>query len=137
LSLTFYIFLTDFRTKNKYPEMLPSGSMFFTHPFSYLSQWLEVYKLHTEAISAETAEKRQRQIDEVRKRREYLRAHGLEKEGFLGLGTVEGDEYRRRKEEGEQGVVEGMGVEGRQEGGFRDFEGEVTRKPVKKWFGIW
>lgn len=61
-----------------------------------------MYKLHSDAYMAEQQEKRARALDEARKRKEYLIAHGIEKEGLFGFGTVEGDarkEKRRRKSE--------------------------------------
>lgn len=61
-----------------------------------------MYKLHSEAYMAEQQEKRARALDEARKRKEYLIAHGIEKEGLFGFGTVEGDarkEKRRRDRE--------------------------------------
>jgi hypothetical protein len=145
VSLCGYIFYADFHSKNKYPDMLPSGSLFFTHPLTYLSQYVQVYKLHTEAVSAETAEKRRKQIDDARKRREYLRAHGMEKEGLFGFGTIEQDEDAKKIKE-EKRIIEELrrrerfaeGIDDRivddEAGVYADFEG--NKKPIKKWLGI-
>jgi hypothetical protein len=145
VSLTGYIFYADFHSKNKFPDMLPAGSLFFTHPLTYFRQYASVYRLHVEAVSAETAEKRRKQIDDARKRREYLRAHGVEKEGLFGFGTVEGDEAKRKLKE-EKRVLDELvrrerianGIDDRvadeEKGFYTDFEG--NKKPVKKWLGI-
>ncbi|KAF2431094.1 hypothetical protein EJ08DRAFT_611324 [Tothia fuscella] len=150
LSLAGYIFLTDFHSKNRFPDMLPPKSMFFSHPFQYLRQYAQVYRLHVEAVSRETAEKRARQVDDARKRREYLRAHGMEKPGLFGFGTVEQDEQAKKLEEDKRVLdelrrreLESLG-DGETEGGvpvnarsgeYVDFEG--NKKQPKKWFGIW
>ena len=111
--------------------------------------------MNNAAAAQESQVKRARKADEVRKRREYMRAHGVEHEAPFGLGTEEGDEFRRKKEEerkklsmdeiareklakelGIQRQIE-RGVDGELgEGEFRDFEGR-KRPVVKKWFGIW
>lgn len=46
---------------------------------------------------AEQQEKRAKTLDEARKRKEYLIAHGIDKEGILGFGTVEGDQRKERR----------------------------------------
>ncbi|KAH7054606.1 hypothetical protein B0J12DRAFT_709980 [Macrophomina phaseolina] len=142
-SLAFYTFLMNFLTTTPYRDLLPARSELLTHPFRSLHQFLTVYKMHAEHVSAETAEKRKRKVEDVDKRAEYRRAHGLESEeggilkGWLGEG-------REKKME----VVPAEGVEAdvdaqspiakEEQEGFRDFEGKpVQKRPVKKWLGIW
>ncbi|KAF2401224.1 hypothetical protein EJ06DRAFT_529357 [Trichodelitschia bisporula] len=123
--LAVFMLLAEFHSKNKFPELVPPKSIFFTSPLQYLSQYIHVYKLHTEALSAETAEKRRKQVEDARKRAEYRRVHGMENEGGLGGWTGLGEER--------------PAVAGAHEGG--DLEGEVEerrpKKPLRKWFGIW
>jgi hypothetical protein len=97
ISLTGFVLLTDFKNKNKFPELLPPGSLFFSHPIDYIQQYFSVYKLHSNAYMAEQQEKRAKTLDEARKRKEYLIAHGIDKEGILGFGTVEGDQRKERR----------------------------------------
>ncbi len=111
------------------------------------------------------AERRRRKQEDVKKREEFLRAHGVEP-GFLTgswmdrFGTVEGDiakkekaEEARKRRELEEREEEGMGsaevveamaapvaegmatVGGRVEGG--DHMGEGLEQRKKKWLGIW
>lgn len=113
--------------------------------------------MHVAHTSAETAERRRKKVEDVKKRTLYRRAHGLEKEGeeqgvlggWLGRGGREGEEG-----DGRGAVVEGKGgvvvedadpkaeVDGRgereleEQGVYTDFEGR-RRKPLKKWLGIW
>ena len=94
-----------------------------------MARYVEVYKLHTAHLSAETAERRRKAVEDAQKRSRYRRAHGIESTtGVMGLG-VEGE-----------GEGEGEGRNG--EGEVGDGEGEVVeekrmRRPVKKWFGVW
>lgn len=126
ISLTGFVLLTDFKTKNKFPELLPPGSLFFSNPISYIQQYFSVYKLHSSAYLAEQQEKRARGLDEVRKRKEYLIAHGIDKEGILGFGTVEGDarkekrakqqeeykEFERKEEEKHKAILQADSMQG-------------------------
>jgi hypothetical protein len=58
--------------------MVPPISEFRSHPFKYIRTCFEVLKLHEEHESAITAEKRRRRVDDVAKRSEYRKAHGLD-----------------------------------------------------------
>lgn len=130
-------------------------SSLLAHPYQFVATYVEVYKLHTARISAETAERRRRKVEDVRKRGEYRKAHGLNKvEGFGGwtargegeeLGTglkVVGAGAGVGAGQGLGGAsVEGRDGEGEEESGteqeavYADWEGR--KKPVKKWLGIW
>jgi hypothetical protein len=130
----------NFAANNRHPELVPHGSLFFRHPLRYVREYVQVWRLHQETQSAAVQAKRDRDVDDVRKRREYRRAHGLPEvtglPALLGLGTVEEErrveEVRREEEirrvrEGEEGVLDrGEEVEERR-----------PRRKVKKWFGIW
>ena len=48
--------------------------------------------MHTAYISAQTAERRKQNVEDVRKRSEYRKAHGLDKEGVFGGWTAKTDE---------------------------------------------
>ena len=112
----------------------------------------EVYSLGVAKTSAETAEKRRRNVEDVQKRSTYRRAHGLEDENSQGLGgwTARSDEEALgpgARIDGAAGrpvgIEPGQEVEAeaavrggdRREGPLNN--GEGRRKPVKKWFGIW
>ena len=79
-----------------YRDQLPSWSDLFTRPFSSVIQFVQVYKLHVAHESEVVAQKRRRKLEDVEKRKEFLREHGVEP-GFLTgswmdrFGTVEGD----------------------------------------------
>ncbi|KAI1869357.1 uncharacterized protein JN550_005987 [Neoarthrinium moseri] len=78
LSLAFYTFAAKFNATSPYADMIPAFSEFWSHPIDYIGTCLHVLKLHEEHISAETAEKRRRKVDDVAKRNEYRKAHGLD-----------------------------------------------------------
>ena len=94
-------------------DMLPPAKDFLSHPLSFVSQYMEVYRLHTARISAETAERRKKKLDDIAKRSKYRKAHGLENDEGFGGWTAREDKDTR----------------------YMDWEGK--RRPVKKWLGIW
>lgn len=146
--MAFFTFLTNFLTSTPYKDQLPPNNFFFSHPFAFISQYFQVYKLHTEYVSEQTAEHRRQKVEDVRKRSEYRSAHGLDKQGGIfggsGLGgwTVKGDEEVMGPGMKESGLSGGLEEEMRKAAVEREGSGEVVdmegrRRPVKKWLGIW
>ncbi|KAI0432879.1 hypothetical protein F5Y09DRAFT_339239 [Xylaria sp. FL1042] len=77
LSLAFYTFSQNFKENSPYVGMIPPISQLLWHPIQYIGICLTVLRLHEEYESAQTAEKRRRNVDDVTKREEYRKAHGL------------------------------------------------------------
>ncbi|KAI9820587.1 MAG: hypothetical protein M1827_004956 [Pycnora praestabilis] len=140
-SLATFTFLTNFTRTTPFSHLLPPTSDLFSHPFSFIHQYIEVFKLHTAHITAETQERRKRKIDDVQKRSEYRKAHGLDKdEGFGGWtakseAEVMGPALVVGEGQGEGRRGGGLDGEGEDKGVYSDWEGK--RKPVRKWLGIW
>ncbi|KAI9675086.1 MAG: hypothetical protein M1817_001494 [Caeruleum heppii] len=144
-TLALFTFLSSFRQTSPFAHMLPPTSTIFRHPFAFCATYIEVFKLHTAHLSAETAERRRRKVDDVKKRSQYRKAHGMDKdEGFGGWTAKERKEVTASPiaegGEGEEmpilaGAVPAPTLEA-DEDVYTDFEGR-RRKPVKKWLGIW
>ena len=149
-SLAVFTFVINFKRTSPFAHLLPAGNTFYSHPLDFISTWLSVYKMHTLHVSAETAERRRKGVEDVRKRALYRKAHGLDKgEGFGGW-TAKGDDELlgpaiRSDGRGDGNVAVASGAQGDgtvaadgrklEEGVYVDFEGR--KKPVKKWLGIW
>lgn len=109
--------------------------------------------MHVEHVSAETQERRRRKVEDVRKRSEYRKAHGLDQnEGVLGGWTAKTDAETMGPAFREGNVTAAPpgpettmeltkatveNIEGKaSEDVYVDFEGK--KQPLKKkWFGIW
>lgn len=78
VSLAAYTFAAKFNATSPYADMIPAISEFPSHPIDYIGTCFHVLRLHEEHISAVTAEKRRRKVDDVAKRNEYRKAHGLD-----------------------------------------------------------
>lgn len=140
-SLAGIMFIENFKRTSPFADMLPPPRQLLTSPLTFISQWLDIYKLHTEHVSAEVAERRRRKIDDVQKRSEYRKAHGLEDSQEGGsAGALFGWTARDKAPKEEGHVDDASPVNPLVAGGVRsdeyvDFDGK--RRPVKKWLGIW
>ncbi|KAI0101863.1 hypothetical protein GGR51DRAFT_305479 [Nemania sp. FL0031] len=77
-SLALYTFAANFQAKSPFADMIPPIAEFPRHPFQYIGVCIDVLRMHEEHESAQTAEKRRRKVEDVTKRNEYRKAHGLE-----------------------------------------------------------
>ena len=102
--------------------------------------------------TAETQERRKRDLEDVQKRNTYKRAHGLLEENSQGMGgwKAKGDVETSQPPLGPFGVAmrpssaevsvlgDGSAIEtsgSSKERALVDWEG--SKRPVKKWLGIW
>lgn len=128
-SMAAYVFVKEFQRTTPFLGLLPPAAEFWEHPWDFAVQYGRVYKLHTDYISEETAEKRKRKIHEVEKRKRYREAHAqaLEDPKTLGEWIANTDAALVNKSDPAyeaRAPDEPPPVERR-------------RRPVKRWFGIW
>jgi hypothetical protein len=107
--------------------MLPAASDLFFHPIAFVRTCLEVLQLHTAHVSAETAERRRMKVEDIQKRGEYRKKHGLENEGFGGW-TAKTDR---------EDLGPALPTSTAAESGEMEEQVQRPRKKVKKWLGIW
>lgn len=130
-TLASVVFFTNFQRTNPFADMMPPWTHFFIHPISFWQTWIEILRLNTARMTAETQEKRTQKVEDVQKRAEYRKAHGLDKdEGFggwtaktdkelIGPAIPLGDATGKEGEPAEEQVAGGK------------------KPPVRKWLGIW
>lgn len=95
--------------------------------------------------SAKVGEKRRMKVEDAAKRKEFMRAHGVEPGfltgGWMGkFGTIEDDEHARKMAEGrakQELEVETLGSGERGEVPLEEVAPERERKKRKVWLGIW
>lgn len=96
MSLGVYTFTARFNANSPFADMIPPIGEFPKQPINYIRTCVEVLKLHEEHESAQTAEKRRRRIEDVQKRNEYRKAHGLPIangiESWTGTGSTKSAE---------------------------------------------
>jgi len=151
--LVFGVWIADFLHNTPYQDLLPPNSMFFSHPFRWVARYIEVYDMHVAYVSAETKEKRKQKVDDVQKRSDYRKAHGIAQgEGIFGGWTAKSDDESvgpaLRDESASPTFSRGVDLEKATEDieqtaaqnskdTFVDFDGKTQPVEQKKWFGIW
>ncbi len=135
-SMAGFTWITNFKHTSKFADMLPVASDLVFHPIKWCRQVAMVFRLHAAAVSAETAARRQAKVDDVAKRAEYRKAHGLETEGFGGW-TAKTDEESLGPAIPYDGRVPAVATVEAIEGGVESEEAPKQKKPLKKWLGIW
>jgi hypothetical protein len=155
--LTGGIWIGDFLHSTPFMDLLPPNSMFFAHPLTFMGRYIEVYQMHSEHVTAQTAEMRRQKVEDVKRRSEYRKAHGLEDENesrFGGWTAKSDDEVLgptpAMREGGQlpaevessiamdlaQSTETNVPVAKNEPNVYVDFEGK-TQPAQKKWFGIW
>jgi hypothetical protein len=137
-----YSTVTNFKRTSKFADMLPSASDLFFHPIAFVRTCVEVLRLHTAAVSAETAERRKQRVDDVQKRGEFRKAHGLETEGIGGwtaktdeeaLGpAIHTDDASPTADDASPTAALAMAG-----GEALGQEPQRAKTPLRKWLGIW
>ena len=133
-------------------EQLPDARTILTHPIKSFFQAFEVWKMDVARTTAETQERRKRDLEDVQKRSTYRRAHGLAEESSQGMGgwNFKGDVESGAPLLGPDGVPKGPSSTeaavlsdgsaiqtsgSSKERPLEDWRG--PKRPVKKWLGIW
>ncbi|KAL8738644.1 MAG: hypothetical protein Q9181_000590 [Wetmoreana brouardii] len=156
LSLAIFVYIENFHRTTPFADMLPSAEEFWVHPFRFVATYGQVYKLHTDHVSAETAERRKKKVDDVQKRSRYRKAHGLEKEqGFGGwtaktdaellgpaMPTGDSPDHKDTPASQENSPIDSEYQKGEAPMSTRNdpsdyINVEAKRPPVKRWLGIW
>ncbi|KAK3320891.1 hypothetical protein B0T19DRAFT_252171 [Cercophora scortea] len=84
-ALAFYTANENFKRNSPFADMVPAASEFLYHPITATRQLADVIRMNEMHNAAIVQAKRQRRVDDVAKRAEYRKAHGLPLEqGFFG-----------------------------------------------------
>lgn len=101
-SLAIFVATENFKSNTPFADMLPERSDYWEHPIVSLYTLYDVWRLTQLHNSAIVAEKRKKNVDDVVKRAEYRKAHGLEKEGGFGNWTAKDDPQAPQAEPGKR-----------------------------------
>ncbi|KAK1761367.1 hypothetical protein QBC47DRAFT_369866 [Echria macrotheca] len=127
-TLAIWTWTLNLQRNSPYADMLPSSSDLLWHPIRSTRAFIEVLRLDELHNSAIVAEKRARRVDDVAKRTQYRKAHGLSEEqgleSIFGLGKAKEEDAAEEVKEKEARPVK-----------VSDVEGPVT-EPRKKFLGI-
>ncbi|KAL8730301.1 MAG: hypothetical protein Q9166_004184 [cf. Caloplaca sp. 2 TL-2023] len=136
-SLSVVVFVENFHRTTPFIDMLPPGREFWSHPFKFVATYGKVYKMSTDHITAETAARRKKKVDDVQKRSRYRKAHGLEDEQGWGGWTAKNDVDSLGPAIPTGDLPGGDGSPEAAEDQSTYVNPERKRRPVKRWLGIW
>ncbi len=82
----------DYHRRSPFAYMLPPISDLFWRPWAFVARCVEVLRLDTAHTTALTQERRRRRVDDVAKRAEFRKAHGLDQNTGFGGWTLRNDD---------------------------------------------
>ncbi|KAB5582377.1 hypothetical protein GE09DRAFT_1211028 [Coniochaeta sp. 2T2.1] len=145
--LALFTFVQNFKHTSPFADMVPRPSDFLYHPITSVRTVVEIVRLSEARNTAIVMEKRKRRVDDVDKRNEYRKAHGIDtNSSFFGTwgARKDGDETEGKAGEGNgvanEAVAEATEVRGTTPnpvipvGEHADAMGGVG--PRKKFLGI-
>ncbi|KYK54192.1 hypothetical protein DCS_06149 [Drechmeria coniospora] len=126
LAMGIYTFFMNYAYNSPFKDLVPPFSDLWHQPAYFFTQWKNVILMHEKDKGLKAVEQRTRHVDDVAKRRYYMKMHGIEARDPISM--VFG------KDEGKKVVDGGPAAEG----GEQRSEVESEEKPGqrKKWFGI-
>jgi hypothetical protein len=73
-----YTFFMNIAWNSPFKDLLPAGSDLWSNPLYFFAQWKNVILMHERDASEKAIEARRRSLDDVAKRRYYMKMHGIE-----------------------------------------------------------
>lgn len=125
--LAMFTFVQNFKHNSPFADMIPPWSDFLYHPITSGRVIVEVIRLNEAHNAANVQEKRKKRVDDVVKRSQYRKAHGLEDGDRLGGWTAKTDaEMLGPALPSSVGEEQAASAQGTPE----------AHEPRKKWLGI-
>ena len=76
-------FVMNFAHTSPFKHLLPPNSELWTDPGHFFTAWIRVMQLHERERNKSVGEERRAKLDDVMKRRQYQKVHGLDKEAWI------------------------------------------------------
>ncbi|KAH7249387.1 hypothetical protein B0J15DRAFT_497534 [Fusarium solani] len=126
-ALGVFTFFMNYAYNSPYKELVPPISDLWTHPIHFFVGWKNVILLHEQDKAEKAVEHRTRHLDDVAKRRYFMKMHGIETKDPVSIVFGKGEE----KSEDELEAA-AMGREPPQ----KTEEEKKPEEAKKKWLGI-
>lgn len=121
-----FTFFMNYAQNSPFKELVPPISDLWQHPTYFFSAWKNVILLHEQDKAVKASEHRTRHLDDVAKRKYYMKMHGIEAKDPVAM--VFGKDEGKSEEELEAAAL------GKEMPPKADAVEEA--KPRKKWLGI-
>lgn len=114
----------NYAYNSPFKDLVPPISDLWQSPAYFISAWKNVILLHEKDKAVKANEHRTRHLDDVAKRKYYMKMHGIETKDPVSIVFGKGQE---KSEEELEAAAMGKELPPKPEG---------EDKPRKKWFGI-
>lgn len=122
--MAIYTFFMNYAYNSPYKELVPPTSDLWNNPGYFFAAWKEVIVSHEKDKATKAGEHRTRHLDDVAKRRFYMKAHGIEVKDPVAVVFGRGEQ---RSDEEIEAVALGKEM---------PVKTEEDAPKRKKWFGI-
>lgn len=121
-------FFMNYAYNSPFKDLVPPISDLWQHPSYFIAAWKNVIILHEKDKAEKAVEHRTRSLDDVAKRKYYMKMHGIETKDPVTM--VFGKDEEKPIEELEAAAM------GRELPPKIEADGDAIAQPRKKWFGI-
>ncbi|XWW97802.1 hypothetical protein V2A60_005789 [Cordyceps javanica] len=129
LAMGVYTFFMNYAYNSPYKDLVPPTSALLSDPGYFFAAWKEVILSHEKDKALRAGEHRTRHLDDVAKRRYYMKAHGIEPKDPVGMVFGKGEQRSDAEIE-----AAALGRELPEK--TPEEEAEAAAGKRKKWFGI-
>ncbi|POR37100.1 Uncharacterized protein TPAR_02705 [Tolypocladium paradoxum] len=124
LAMGIYTFFMNYAYNSPFKDLVPPFSDLWHQPRYFFAAWKNVVLMHEKDKALKAGEHRTRNLDDVAKRKYYMKMHGIEVKDPVAM--VFGKDEEKSEEE-----LEALAL-----GRELPPKAEGEEKPRKKWFGI-
>ncbi|KAG6003891.1 hypothetical protein E4U43_000830 [Claviceps pusilla] len=132
-ALALYTFFINYAYNSPFKDLVPPLSDLWHQPTYFFAAWKNVISLHEQDKATKAREHRIRNLDDIAKRKYYMKVHGIEAKDPVSM-VFGKDEGGKTEEELEAAA---LGRELVPSKGSEEEAGEGEKKMNKKWFGLW
>lgn len=116
----------NYAYNSPFKDLVPPISDLWQNPSYFITAWKNVILLHEKDKAVKANEHRTRHLDDVAKRKYYMKMHGIETKDPVSIVFGKGQE---KSEEELEAAAMGKELPPKP-------KGEESSTPRKKWFGI-
>ncbi|KAF4982795.1 hypothetical protein FZEAL_1647 [Fusarium zealandicum] len=128
-ALGVFTFFMNYAYNSPYKELVPPISDLWTNPIHFFVAWKNVIVLHEKHKAEKAIDHRTRHIDDVAKRRYFMKMHGIETKDPITTVFGKGEPMSKPEEDFEAAAVAQVPPQ-------KTEEMDKVEEPKKKWFGI-
>lgn len=125
--MAIYTFFMNYAYNSPFKDLVPPISDLWHQPTYFFAAWKNVIALHEKDKATKAGEHRTRHLDDIAKRKYYMKVHGIEAKDPVAM--VFGKDEEKSEEELEAAAM------GRELPPKQEIEEKAAGK--KKWLGIW